>query len=248
VLTLLGAALAGPALGGCDQIASLVVSDEDVERLGLQAWAALASEKPVSGNTAARRVARDVSARLLEVAGERPGDWEVEVFADPTANAFVLPGRKIGIFEGMLGPARDEGGLAAVIGHEIGHLEAGHPGERITGEIARQIGVQAIAYVLEINDVAFSREIAGLLGIGAEFGLVRPYGRRQELEADRLGLFMMAEAGFDPRDAAALWQRMAALDTGGPPALLSTHPAPENRIEAIEALIPQAVEAARRSR
>jgi len=96
-----------------------------------------------------------------------------------------------------------------------------------------------------VNDVAFAQEIAAVLGVGVEFGLVRPYGRSQELEADRLGLFTMAKAGYDPREAASLWQRMDQRGGGRIPELLSTHPAPRERIRAIEALIPEAVAAAR---
>lgn len=100
------------------------------------------------------------------------------------------------------------------------------------------------SFLLQVNDVAFAREIAALLGVGVEFGLVRPYGRAQELEADRLGLLMMTRAGYDPYEAAELWRRMDQLGSGVP-AILSTHPAPQDRIEAIQAMIPEAIEAAK---
>jgi predicted Zn-dependent protease len=200
---------------------------------------------PLSRNAQARRTVTDVARRLLVAAGEEPGRWEVQVFAQAEANAFVLPGRKIGVLEGMIRAAPSEGGLAAVIGHEIGHLQAEHSRERVSVETLRQWGLQLISFLLQVNDVAFAQEIAALLGVGVEFGLVRPYGRTQELEADRLGVFMMAKAGYDPREAATLWKRMDELGGGGIPALLSTHPAPRERIRAIEELIPEAVAAAR---
>jgi predicted Zn-dependent protease len=235
----LAAAVGGGAtlLAGCDQVASLVVAEETVERLGLESWAQIVSRTPPSRDRAAQQVAEATARRLLETAGLDPRDWEVRVFADPSVNAFALPGRKIGIFEGILPVARDEPGLAAIVGHEIGHLAAEHPAERITAQVATEGALQIATYLLAVNDVAFAREIGGLLGLGAEFGVIRPYGRRQELEADRIGVAMMADAGYDPRAAVGLWQRMAAVGRNGPPAFLSTHPAPDDRIEAIEALI-----------
>ena len=104
--------------------------------------------------------------------------------------------------------------------------------------------MRLISFLLQINDVAFAREIAALLGVGVEFGLVRPYGRAQELEADRLGLIMMTKAGYNPHAAVELWRRMDQQG-GGLPAILSTHPAPQDRIEAIQAMIPEAIEASK---
>lgn len=239
---LAGAACA-PSLAGCDRITTYLASDETVERLGLETWASLRQRVPATRDAEARDRVANIARRLLLAAGERPDEWELEVFAQPEANAFVLPGRKIGVFEGLLQVAEDDGELAAVIGHEIGHLQAEHPRERVVAEMVRQGGLSLVSYLLQINDVAFAREIAGLLGVGTEFGLVRPFSRVQELEADRLGLFLMAEAGYDPREAAELWRRMPQAG-GRFLALLSTHPAPRDRIEAIEALIPEAIEAA----
>lgn len=242
-LRLVAAAAAAPALAGCERIAPFVVSDETVEQLGLETWGRLKQQMPASTDAAARRRVGGIVQRLVEATGEDPGRWEVQVFAQPDVNAFVLPGRKIGVLQGMLQVARTDGELAAVIGHEIGHLQAEHSRERVSAETLRQWGLRLVSFLLQINDVAFAQEIAALLGVGVEFGLVRPYGRAQELEADRLGLFTMAKAGFDPKEAVSLWQRMAERG-GGPPAVLSTHPAPRDRITAIEALIPEARRAA----
>ena len=244
-LRLVGGAALAPMLAGCERIAPLVVSEETVEELGLQTWARLRDRMPLSTDEEARRAVASVAQRLLAAAGQEPSRWEVEIFAQPDVNAFVLPGGKIGVFEGLLQVAQSDGEIAAVIGHEIGHLEAEHSRERLTAEVLRQWGMRLIAFLLDVNEVAFAREIAALLGVGVEFGLVRPYSRGQELEADRLGLFTMTKANFDPREAVALWQRMDQLPTGRTPALLSTHPAPQARIQEIEAIIPEAIEAAR---
>jgi predicted Zn-dependent protease len=243
-LRLIACAAVAPAVAGCERIAPYVVSEETIEKLGIETWGRLQQQMPVSRDAAARRRVAEIAGRLLTAAGENPGRWEVQVFAQPDANAFVLPGRKIGVLEGMIRVAGSDGQLAAVIGHEIGHLQAEHSRERVSGETLRQWGLQLISFLLQVNDVAFAREIAALLGVGVEFGLVRPYGRAQELEADRLGLFTMAKAGYDPREAAELWRRMEQHG-GAIPALLSTHPAPRDRIEAIEAIVPEAIEAAR---
>lgn len=244
VLGFLACAGVAPALGGCERIAPYLVSDETVERLGLETWSRLRQQMPLSQDQQARRRVAAIAQRLLAAAGENPAAWETAVFAQPEANAFVLPGRKIGVLEGMIRTAQSDGELAAVIGHEIGHLQAEHSRERVSAETLRQWGLRLIGFLLQVNDVAFAYEIAALLGVGVEFGLVRPYGRAQELEADRLGLFLMAKAGYDPREAAELWRRMERRG-GSVPALLSTHPAPRDRIQAIEALIPEAAAAAR---
>ena len=243
-LRVLAGAAHAPGLAACERIAPFLVSDATVEQLGIETWARLQQRMPVSQDPGAQRRVADIASRLLTAAGEVPSRWEVRVFAQPDVNAFVLPGRKIGVLEGMMRLVRSDGELAAVIGHEIGHLQAEHARERVSAETLRQWGLQLVAFLLQINEVAFAQEIAALLGVGVEFGLVRPYGRAQELEADRLGLFTMAKAGFDPRAAAELWQRMDERGAGTP-AILSTHPAPQDRIEAIEALIPQALKAAK---
>ncbi len=214
--------------------------------MGLRTWDEMLATRPVLRDDSARRAAGEVTTRLLQAGGLQPSDWEVVVFAEPTVNAFALPGRKIGIFEGMLGVARDRAGLAAVVGHEIGHLEADHSIERARAAVAAGVGLNLAAWLLSANDVPFSQEIAAALGVGTEFGLVRPYGRRQELEADRFGVFLMAEAGYDPESAALMWERMSRLDQAGPPAFLSTHPAPGDRVEAIRDMIPEALDAAGR--
>jgi predicted Zn-dependent protease len=243
-LHLFVAAALAPTVAGCERIAPFIVSDETVEQLGLETWVRLRQQMPVSRDARAQRQVAEIARRLLVAAGEDPSRWEVQVFAQPQANAFVLPGRRIGVLEGMFRIARTEDQLAAVIGHEIGHLQAEHSRERVSAEMLRQWGLQLISFLLQVNDVAFAREIAALLGVGVEFGLVRPYGRAQELEADRLGLLMMAKAGYDPREAVELWRRMDQQGDGIP-ALLSTHPAPQDRIEAIRAMIPEAIEAAK---
>ncbi len=201
-------AAAAPALSGCERIASALVPSAEIERLGLEAWARLRARVPASTDGTAQRAARTIADRLLLADGDDPAAWEVLVFASPEINAFVLPGRKIGIFEGLVATAGSADELAAVIGHEIGHLTANHAEERVVASVAQDLGVRLVALALDWGDVPFGEEVAAAFGMGVEFGLARPYGRAQELEADRLGLFTMARAGYDPRAAILFWERM----------------------------------------
>jgi predicted Zn-dependent protease len=223
-------------VSGCD---ISLVSDAEAERMGLAAWQEMTQRKPLSANVEYGEIVAQVAGRLLRAAGHAPGEWEFAVFADQTANAFALPGRKIGVHEGMLRLTSTEGQLAAVIGHEIGHVEAEHSKERMSAQVASNWGMRVVAWLLNLGEIEYAEEIAAALGLGVEVGILRPYGRGQEEEADALGVEAMVRADYDPREAIALWQRMEAARGSGPPEFLSTHPAPQSRIEALEELIAQ---------
>ena len=156
-------------------------------------------------------------------------------------NAFCLPGGKVAVYTGLLPIARDDAGLAAVIGHEVAHAVARHGGERVSQQLLVE-GIAAAAAV-GAKDPQKAELYAGLLGVGATVGVLLPYSRLQESEADRLGLIYMAKAGYDPRAARDLWLRMAEAGKGKPrpPQLLSTHPADATRIADIERLLPEAL-------
>lgn len=223
---------------GCDDPPIDLVSDETVEAMGLEAWQQMQAEtRPTDADELQATLDR-VATRLLRSAGEQPGQWEAVVFASPQINAFALPGNKIGIYEGMFDVIASEDQLAAIVGHEIGHLGADHAQERMNAQVAKQLGLRVIALVLDLRQVEYAREIAAALGLGIEYGLILPYSRDQELEADRLGLELMAQAGFRPEEAVTLWQRMGAATDRRAPEFLATHPAPDSRIEAIEEMLP----------
>lgn len=233
------------ALAGCESDATglgiSLVSDDEVTKMAAPAWEQLKADSPQSNNAAYRQAARTVSSRLLAAAGEDPGRWEVVVFQGDQANAFALPNAKIGVYEGMFNVAQNEAQLAAVIGHEIAHVQEKHSSERVNSQMATQLGAQIAAAVIGATAGGDPQTIAGLLGAGAQYGIVMPYGRNQELEADRLGLILMARAGYDPRQSVALWQNMSKAGGGSPPAFLSTHPAHEQRIAQLEELMPEAL-------
>ena len=232
-----GAALALPlaASTGCDL--PVLVSDAEAARMGREAWAAIVARAPLSRDASRTELVRRVASRLLRAGGRDARDWEVAVFAGDTVNAFALPGNRIGLYEGMVRLAADEARLAAVIGHEIGHVDADHSQERMSAQVAGNALMRIVAWLLNLGEVEFAEEIAGALGVGLEFGVLRPYGRGQEEEADLLGLELMVRAGYAPEAAVALWERMDARGGRGGFEFLSTHPAPRSRIEALREAI-----------
>lgn len=241
-LALLGLLAIAIAPSGCgSQSTGLglnVVPQDQLQAMGLETWQKIRATTPASQNAAHKAMAQRVAERVLRAAGEDPSQWEVVVFASDEANAFALPGRKIGVYEGMFNVASSDAELAAVIGHEVGHLEAGHPGERASTAAATQLGVNVASAVLGGGN---SELMAAVLGAGAQYGVELPFSRNQELEADRLGLQYMAEAGYDPHAAVELWRKMSAQGGARQPTFLSTHPAPEQRIEALEREMPEAL-------
>lgn len=231
----LSGASAASLLGGCDKVD--LVSDATVEAMGLQAWSDIRQTTEVPADRALQAALDDVSRRLLLAANETPDNWEVLVFRGSEVNAFALPGRKIGVYEGMFNLVANEDELAVIVGHEIGHVHAEHSQERMNAQMAKGWGLRVLSLLLQLGEVEYAAEIAAALGVGVEYGLVLPYSRRQELEADRLGLHTMAEAGFRPEEAVALWQRMDTAVTDRAPEFLATHPAPQARIAEIKAML-----------
>ncbi len=205
----------------------------------MQAWSEIRQSTRVATDANLQNALNSVTGRLLVASNEAPSDWEVLVFRGQEPNAFALPGRKIGVYEGMFRVIANLDQLAAIIGHEIGHLQSDHSQERMNAQAAKGFGVRALPWILETGEVEYSAEIEAALGIGLDYGLILPYSRRQELEADRLGLITMASAGYQLQEAVTFWQRMEAAATSRPPAFLTTHPAPQSRIEAIRELLPE---------
>lgn len=240
-MTLCAALLtAGCASSGQTGLGLDLVSQQQAEQMGLEAWQDLRAKTPASTNQTYQQRARDVAGRVLAAAGENPSVWEVVVFQSPEANAFALPARKIGVYEGMMKVADTDAQLAAVLGHEVAHNQENHAAERISSATAAQSGADLAGTVLGAAGMASPETIATILGTGAQYGLLLPYSRNQELEADRLGLQIMARAGYDPNAAVTLWRKMEQSG-GQPPAFLSTHPAPGDRIKQLQALMPQAL-------
>ena len=169
-------------------------------------------------------------------------NWEFNLVKDSSVNAWAMPGGKVVVYTGILPVAKNENGLATVMGHEIAHAVARHGNERMSQALLTQLGGVALGVALSENPSQTNNLFIAAYGLGAQVGILLPYSRLQESEADHLGLIFMAMAGYDPREAVDFWQRMAAQDKGGaPPEFLSTHPANETRINQIKQYLPEAM-------
>ena len=167
--------------------------------------------------------------------------WEFNLVEDKSINAWCMPGGKVVVYTGILPVARDDAGLSVVVGHEIAHAVAQHGDERMSQSLLAQMGGVALATALSSKPTETNQLFMAAYGIGTQVGVLMPYNRLQESEADRLGLIFMAMAGYDPRTAIDFWKRMASKQGASLPEFLSTHPADETRIRNLEKLIPEAM-------
>lgn len=167
--------------------------------------------------------------------------WEFNLIQDDkTVNAFCMPGGKIVVYTGILPVVKDENGLATVMSHEVAHAIANHGGERMSQELVIQAGGMGLAQITKTKPELARTILMQAYGAGSQVGILLPYSRSHESEADRIGLVLMARAGYDPKTAVAFWERMSALGGAKPPELLSTHPANARRIAEIQKQIPEA--------
>jgi metalloendopeptidase OMA1, mitochondrial len=209
-----------------------------MNQLGLSAYAELKANEPIERNQQLNQVMRTVAKRVADASGKN-FDWEFTLFDSKEVNAFCLPGGKVGVYTGILPVAKTNAGLAAILGHEIGHAVARHSGERMSQEILVSGVLVSVQRLL--GDSQKKPYVMAALGLGAKFGVMLPYSRAQEAEADLIGLKYMVRAGYDPNEAVTLWERMAALG-GTPPEMLSSHPDPLRRAAAIKSEISMVLE------
>ena len=168
--------------------------------------------------------------------------WEFNLVEGKDVNAWCMPGGKVVFYTGILPVCQDENGIAVVMGHEVAHAVAGHGGERMSQQLVAQMGGTALSVALKDKPEQTRNLWLGAFGAGAQVGVLLPFSRTQESEADHLGLVFMAMAGYDPNQALAFWQRMSASNQGGaPPEFLSTHPSDQTRIAKIRAELPEAM-------
>ena len=220
----------------------ILLSDGQANQLGVEAYKDILKQSKVSKNKEMNRRVRTVGERIAAVSDDPGFDWEFKVIEDDTPNAFALPGGKVGVHTGLFKVAKNDDQLAAVMAHEVAHALARHSAERMSRQILIQTGLGVAAATSEA--VAQNAQIVAQM---ATLGLVLPFGRDQESEADEIGLTYMAQAGYDPREAITLWQNFEKLGGDRPPEFLSTHPSPGTRIQRLQALMPEALEIYRKS-
>lgn len=239
--------LAAVALTGCTTVPETgrrqfnFMSPADEMQMGYSEFDKMKKEVPISKDPAANAMLQRVGKRVAAVAPLPDAQWEFVVFDSKEANAFCLPGGKVGIYTGILPITKDEAGLATVIGHEVAHAVARHGGERIT----TAMGLQLLGVAVDVgtaNSKYHSYATAGY-GLGSQLGAALPHSRLQESEADHLGLLYMARAGYNPEAAVGFWQRFAEFNQkhgGDTPWFLRTHPLDETRVKQLQGWMPEA--------
>jgi Zn-dependent protease with chaperone function len=221
----------------------ILVSEADEMALGDDAYRHVLRDSVVTHDPEAEHIVRKVGQRIAAAANKPEYKWAFTVINDPeTVNAFAVPGGKVACYTGIFGPARDEAGLAVVLGHEVAHALARHPAERMSQGLLLQIGGVGLGVALGKNPVV-ANQVLQAYGILGGVGVALPFSRSQETEADRIGLILMAKAGYDPRVALDLWDRMEKKEggKGAPPEFLSTHPGYETRIHQLRTFLPEAL-------
>lgn len=209
------------------------IPDSQMREMGAESYAEIKKKTPASTDKKANNRVQCVANALTQQVG---GKWEVTLFKGEQANAFALPGKKIGVYEGLLKIATTQDQLAAVIGHEIGHVDAEHANQRVSTSLVTNLGLSAIQGM-----TGFGQSEVGMaaLGLGAQFGVMLPFSRKHESQADKYGVKLMAKAGFKPHASVQLWQKMKQAGGTAPPELLSTHPSNSTRISDLKKLAPR---------
>jgi metalloendopeptidase OMA1, mitochondrial len=241
-------ALTVSAVSGCSTVPYtnrsqfMVMPESDDLKLGAAAYQQVLKKEKISHDPRLTEPVQQVGRRIAAAANKPEYQWEFTVIDDPKqANAFCLPGGKVAVYTGIFPIAKDEAGLATVIGHEVAHALARHGAERMSTGMALQAAGMAVAVAAGGQSAATQQAIMSAYGLGAQVGVALPFSRSQESEADRIGLILMAKAGYDPEAAVGLWQRMEQNSNGkGPPEWLSTHPSEGTREQDIRGWIAEA--------
>ena len=227
--------------------AHLGLTSAQEETLGLQSYQQVLSESQIVTSGPEFDFVNGVAAKLARATG-KDFKWAVSVVRGPQVNGFCLPGGKIVIYTGILPIAKNAAGLATVMGHEMAHATLRHGSERMFKQKATETLLGGVQFSLGDMNYEQRRAVMGAIGAGAQYGILLPFGRDHESEADRIGLGYMARAGYDPNEAVAFWERMSQAGGDQPPEFMSTHPSHGTRIARLKELLPKAMEEYRRSR
>ncbi len=215
-------------------------SDTELNHMGTVSFEQMKKEVPISIDTNINAFVHCVADAITENVSKsvHQGEWEVVVFDSEQINAFALPGGKIGVYTGILNVTEDQHQLAAIIGHEVGHVLEHHSNERLSANQLSNVGLMVASIALEASDVDNKGVWVAGLGLGVQYGLVMPYSRAHESEADVVGQELMARSGFNPKASVKLWQNMSKLSKNAPPEFMSTHPANDTRIKQLHKHLP----------
>lgn len=220
------------------------LSTDQEAALGLQSYQQVLSQAQSIDSGPELEMVKRVAGRLETATGQAGShfDWAVSLIRDEKVNAFCLPGGKIVVYTGIIPVAQNQAALATVLGHEMAHATSRHGAQRVLQQNLAQTAMTGVAFSLGDMDYDKQRVIMGALGAGAQFGVLMPFGRKDESEADHIGLTYMARAGYDPRESIRFWERMESAGGAQPPEFLSTHPSHGTRIQQLNAWMPQALE------
>lgn len=230
----------------------LLIPDSELNAMSFQQYSDFLSSHKLSNNKQETAMVKRVGTRIEKAVEQyfaQQGkssrlngyEWEFNLVEDSAVNAWCMPGGKVVVYTGILPVTQNEAGLAVVLGHEIAHAVANHGNERMSQGLITQLGGLALSKALETKKKETQNLFLTAYGVGATVGVLLPYSRAQESEADHLGLIFMAMAGYNPNDAVTFWERMAADKSGAPPEFLSTHPSDETRIRKIKEALPEAM-------
>jgi predicted Zn-dependent protease len=220
------------------------LSSQQEAALGLQSYQQVLAQSQTIDSGPELQMVKRVADRLAAATGPAGSgfEWQASLIRDDQVNAFCLPGGKIVVYTGILPVAEKEAGLATVLGHEMAHATSRHGAQRVLQQNLAQTALTGIAVSLSDMDYDKQRVVMGALGAGTQFGVLMPFGRQHESEADHIGLIYMARAGYDPQESIRFWKRMEQRAEAQPPEFLSTHPSHGNRIQQLESWMPQALQ------
>ncbi len=220
------------------------MSAEQESALGFQSYQQVLAQSQTIDSGPDLEIVKRVASRLASATGQAGSkfDWRVSLIRDDKVNAFCLPGGKIVVYTGILPVAQNEAALATVLGHEMAHATSRHGAQRVLQQNLTQTALTGVAVSLGDMDYDKQRMVMGALGAGAQYGVLMPFNRKDESEADHIGLIYMARAGYDPQESIRFWQRMEHTGSAQPPEFLSTHPSHGTRVQQLESWMPQALE------
>lgn len=229
-----------------------LVPESDLVAMGVSNYGEFLKEAKLSTNTSqtalVKKVGKNISSAVETFLRENGMadrisnfQWEFNLVEDPSVNAWCMPGGKVVFYSGIMPVCRDEAGIAVVMGHEVAHAVARHGAERMSQEMGIQLGGATLQAALATKSQETQSIFMSAYGVSTQVGVLLPYSRSHETEADKLGLVFLAMAGYDPTNAVEFWKRMSSLGGQKPPQILSTHPADATRVADLQAFLPEAM-------